>query len=123
MQNFEAKSWNVRTTDFKQSEFAPGSVGCTTKGLTIAGLKKLAMFWLLAVFCIFIPVLHFFLVPLFLIVGVVAMVTQMKNTHHLEHGTFTCPNCHEPMAVKDFYFSNGKRFRCKSCSQQLVLEC
>jgi ribosomal protein S27AE len=114
-------SWKVRTTDFIESSLYGGSHQSSKKEMLLLSLKKLAGYWLLAVFCIFVPILHFFLVPFFLISGVFAFYSQMKNTHSLATGFYQCPSCSEKVELKNFSFHADKRFSCERCGIHLVL--
>lgn len=122
MKTASSEKWIIRTTDYRQSEFPKKGLPISRKELTFSSLKKLGSFWVLAVISVVIPVLHFVLVPLFLVMGVVAFFRQMKNTHFLKDGEFICPSCSRKSAIKNFYFENGKRFQCKTCHNQLVVE-
>jgi hypothetical protein len=53
----------------------------------------LAMWWGAAVASVFIPVAHFFLVPGFLIFGLVMFVRRLKTTDLVVAAHGTCPDC------------------------------
>lgn len=63
--------------------------------------KKLAIFWTLAIFFVLIPVLHFVLVPSFLILGVVMFTRQMAQTSIIVEAQAQCPNCKHELILKN----------------------
>ncbi len=65
------------------------------KDRTQRALRKLALFWLVALICVAIPIAHFFLVPGFFAAGIaVAVLTFKQDEATVElHGE--CPHCHE----------------------------
>jgi hypothetical protein len=81
---------------------------------------RLGFFWLLAIFCIFIPVLHFFLVPGLLLVGLIQFFQQVKNPNWIAKGLVLCPSCQSEISFKNYLWRNGLRIRCSSCSLQLT---
>ncbi len=59
----------------------------------IRGLKFLGIFWGSAILAVFIPMLHFILVPLLFLVGIIiaAFVSQTKSV--VLGGESVCPKC------------------------------
>jgi hypothetical protein len=53
----------------------------------------LATWWAVAIGCVFIPVAHFFLVPGFLIFGMVTFVQRLKTAAVVVAARGTCPDC------------------------------
>ncbi|MGZ3690219.1 MAG: hypothetical protein ACXVAX_01875 [Pseudobdellovibrio sp.] len=113
--------WMLRTNDFKKEILNLEIVPCTKNELVILSFKKLALFWGLAICSVFIPVLHFVLVPSFLIVGVVAFMKQYKNTHLIKGGIYICPECKRDFEMKPIYFMEGKKIDCSLCGTQLSI--
>jgi hypothetical protein len=62
--------------------------------------KKLALFWLIAIFCVFIPALHFFLVPLFLGLGIYFFLKTFKVNSRIVKGDTTCPACGKSISIE-----------------------
>ena len=114
--------WTLRTNDLKRELLVADILVCQKKYKINLGLKKLALFWGLAIVSIFIPVLHFVLVPAFLITGVVSFFNQFKHTHLINKGEYVCPSCKRDFQIKNIYFSDGHRLNCELCQTQLVIE-
>jgi hypothetical protein len=49
--------------------------------------------WGVAVVCVFIPVAHFFLVPGFLVVGLVTLVRRLRTSDVVVAAHGSCPDC------------------------------
>lgn len=56
-------------------------------------LKILGLFWGLALLSVFLPVIHFFLVPAFILSGLAAAVRARKHRQEIVQGSVSCPNC------------------------------
>lgn len=114
-------TWFIRTNDLKWSEITDPVLECSKKTNTTLGLKKLGMYWLFAAVSIFIPMLHFILVPGFFLIGVYLFIIQLKNTHVIPAGFYSCPKCSEKKELKNFYFKDEQRLCCSNCGEQLSL--
>jgi hypothetical protein len=69
------------------------------KGRTKRALKTLGIFWGLAIAAVFLPLVHFVLVPLLVLTGpFVAAFVYTRETMIIS-GTGTCPNCQKPFAI------------------------
>lgn len=84
--------------------------------------KALGIWWLLAIVGVFIPVLHFVIVPLFLVLGVYFALKQSRVRFEIEGGHFICPACGVQNA-----FEKGRAFfpreeRCVSCFVTVQIE-
>ena len=77
--------------------------------------KTLAIFWGLAVLTAFIPILHFVLVPLFLLLGLIFSVSVWMETSLLESGRCTCANCGKDFDLDRSAESWPKSHRCPLC--------
>lgn len=115
-------SWILRANDFKQSHLAVEVFSCEKKEMFLLSLKKLVLYWGLAAVSILVPLLHFILVPSFLLIGVYVFLSQYKNTYFLKKGTYTCPSCNHPSSLENIYFFAGKKVSCDLCMAQLVIE-
>lgn len=115
-------TWILRNNSFKQSPLDAEIIACTKKDVIILSIKKLGLFWGLAIISILIPILHFVLVPAFLLAGVYAFSSQFKNTHHLTKGGGTCPGCNKFFSIKNINFFEGKKISCELCMEQLAIE-
>lgn len=63
-------------------------------------LKTLGLFWGLAAVSVFIIILHWVLVPAFLIAGPVMATRKRKVTSEIENLSGVCPACREEIAPK-----------------------
>lgn len=61
--------------------------------------KLLALCWGLAVIAVFIPIAHFFLVPLFLIAGPVMAYLKYRVTELAEKAEGVCPECQASVSI------------------------
>ncbi len=84
--------------------------------------KVLAVAWLLALITAFIPIAHFFLVPLFLIAGPVMAFMKYKAETVLEKALGTCPECSKAIdIILDPADKLPKRTYCPDCNKPLQL--
>ncbi len=81
--------------------------------------KIFGIFFAVALFTIFVPILHFILPPLFLIVGIVFFWTTWLETGEVLEGEFTCPNCKHKMILPREAEEWPKVQRCGACSFML----
>lgn len=85
-------------------------------------LKSFVLFLMAAVASIFIPVLHFFLVPLFLIISVIYSFIQYHQTSCVDLTGFSCPNCKAALTEKKAYFKEDNlKTYCYNCRSTLYL--
>lgn len=115
-------AWKLKTNDFKESLVTGNVVACEKKDTIFLSLKKLGLFWILAAFSVFIPLMHFILVPAFLGLGIFAFLSQYKNKFYLEKANCQCPQCMQSFALNKFYFFDGKKLGCTHCMAQLNIE-
>lgn len=78
-------------------------------------VKKLLMFWGIAVVCVFIPALHFVLVPLFLVLGVYFFIKTIKLTARVTEGETSCPVCQKTIKIEPTLLSWPLTEICQSC--------
>ncbi len=79
------------------------------------GLKFLGLFWLVGALCVLVPVMHFFLVPLAAIAGVVVFVMKFSQTEVRETGSVACPNCGTLVVLKGSSFNWPIIETCSNC--------
>jgi hypothetical protein len=84
------------------------------------GLKKGGMFWGAAVLSVFVPVAHFVLVPLFLLLGVLSLYKQLQFPQVIKSGEFKCPNCSEKIPLESLSFHWPIRKDCPKCTVMLL---
>ena len=99
------------------------SVARLTPGQRLTrGFRGAGTFWAIAGACIFIPGLHFVLVPGFLLIGVVTGVMRVGDAETVVRVHGVCPRC---KFEQDF--TAGKRFAptwrldCRACHNHLEL--
>ena len=63
-------------------------------------LKIGAIFWGIGIFCILIPVLHFVLVPAFMLLGPVVGYVIYQTEGMVLGGVGICPNCSEKLPIE-----------------------
>lgn len=85
--------------------------------------KAFVVLFMLAVFSILIPILHFILVPLFLILSFVVSYRRMYQRGYIELKRFNCPRCKAAMGDEAMYINSEKSVRiyCYTCRSDLRL--
>jgi hypothetical protein len=85
-------------------------------------LKAGGLFWAIAAGCVFLPGLHFVLVPSFLVIGVAAGFRHRRDERIVSHVRGACPRC-----GLDQSFASGNRLTppwpldCPACHTNLAL--
>jgi hypothetical protein len=59
----------------------------------LRALKAGGLFWVVAAGCVFLPGLHFVLVPSFLVIGVVAGIKHLRDEEIVSRVRGACPRC------------------------------
>lgn len=92
-----------------------------TKYRLLISFKKFIFFFLLALGTLFIPVLHFILVPLFLCVSVFMAVQTYKVKYklYIENSTI-CLDCNVQL-FKFYLLTDELKFKCASCGTQYLI--
>lgn len=86
-------------------------------------LKAAGLFLGLAFVAVFIPGLHFFLVPLFLILAGYFGYTKFKESRRISLAGEMCPACGKPLKESIIYFRDEMtRIHCFNCRSQLTLQ-
>jgi hypothetical protein len=78
--------------------------------------------FLVACLTVFIPILHFILPPLFLIIGGVLAFGEYAGTGEMLRGQITCPNCKKVMDLPHETEEWPRHQRCTACSFSLTVE-
>lgn len=82
--------------------------------------KKFIFFFLLALVSVLVPVLHFVLVPVFLILAFVMGYQGFKMSDRIHTKDCLCAHCNQQL--KDSYLVGADlRFRCDSCGSQFIV--
>lgn len=88
---------------------------------TTTAFKKFFLFLGIAIASIFIPVAHFVLVPLFLILSVFFALKEFNIKQNLIiKGAYQCLGCQNVLTIPK-KLDNNRRVNCKSCHQQYKL--
>lgn len=84
-------------------------------------IKKFFLFFFIALAAIFIPVAHFILVPLFLILSVFFSWKEFSIKQNLMiDNVYQCLNCKKDLVIPK-KLNDNLRVNCKSCHQQYKL--
>jgi hypothetical protein len=86
------------------------------------GGKTLGVCWLVAFVCIFVPILHFILVPLFFLLGLFLGGSVWMSKSEILEGEITCPNCKKVNQLPKDAESWPMQRRCEGCSFSLTIE-
>ena len=79
--------------------------------------KKLMLFWMAAIFCIVIPALHFILVPLFFILGIISFSKTIKLNGKVIKGQAECPYCKQSIQIHPALLAWPLKEICQSCGR------
>lgn len=63
-------------------------------------LRQLGLYWGIGLFCVLFPLLHFILVPFFLILGIVLSARAGLAKKVVIEGSVSCPECKKPFPIK-----------------------
>ncbi|MDG0817374.1 hypothetical protein [Bdellovibrio svalbardensis] len=85
-------------------------------------LRKLALFWGLAILSILIPVFHFVLVPLFFALGFFFAHRGYKSEGQVLSGSTTCPHCHTEVVVRKAELNWPITEICQGCARVVRIE-
>ena len=83
--------------------------------------KMFGIFFLIAFFTIFIPILHFILPPIMLVLGLVFATTTYLETAMVLEGQIACPNCRHVTVFAPEAEEWPKVQRCGGCSYMLTV--
>ena len=87
-------------------------------------LKGASLYFLIALCTIIVPVLHFILVPLFLIISIVIGISRLRKTKSIDLTNTKCPTCSSDLNIRLLYFhEEGLVFGCDQCQSQFKLLC
>ncbi len=85
-------------------------------------LKKFAIFFLIALGSILIPVFHFVLVPLFLILAIVFGIKAYSTRYFLKiQDSCRCIQCQQLMKT-EFFLDDNLRLSCDNCFAKYLVE-
>ncbi len=95
----------------------------TDKEQTIRAIKTLLKFWGIAACCVLIPVAHFFLVPLFFIMGIVKAFKLKNKAEEGLDAQGKCPACQQDILLNlDNNAELPQWLNCPQCDAALALQ-
>lgn len=103
------------------------SVQISSNERTKRAAKTGGTFLALATGSVFIPGLHFVLVPGFFIASIVYGLKTYKQEYYQDMSQVSCPNCQKKLDTKSIYYSDKefedsyKLLFCNSCNTQIKL--
>lgn len=122
VQRGEKHQMRVRSLDGKESE---GSVWIRSLNFNerlVFGLKKLSIGIVLAIVFLPFPGVHFVMVPLSLVLGLVLFIYSWSNALRIDHGLASCPRCQSELKFKNLTYKQEFKDRCSSCLHELRFE-
>jgi len=78
--------------------------------------------WAIALAFLPVPIVHFILVPAFLITGPVVAWKRFSKTVVVERGTLQCIRCRAPVPIEEPHFGWPVGLFCKACGVTLRLQ-
>lgn len=89
---------------------------------TQAALKKLALFWGIALVSVLIPFFHFVTVPLFSALGLFFAYRTYKSQGRVKEGLTRCPHCQTEVIVKPAEIQWPLTEICQNCARVVRIE-
>ncbi len=96
----------------------------STKDRLKRSLKTFFIFFGAAIFSVLIPVLHFFLVPLFLILSVFLSYRKFNEIISINLLNLKCPGCETKLSSSETTLKKNDaviRLSCESCRKRLTI--
>lgn len=118
---FERKTLVCKVDDLETEGWVERRDLSNHERLARAG-KIFGIFFGVALLTVFIPILHFILPPLFLIVGSVLAFGEYTGKGEMLNGEITCPNCKKVMTLPKETEEWPRTQRCEGCSFTLKIE-
>ncbi len=63
-------------------------------------LRQMGLYWGIGLFCVLFPLLHFILVPFFLLLGIFLSARAGLAREKIIEGSLKCPECKKPFDLK-----------------------
>lgn len=92
------------------------------KDRNLVALKRLATFWGIALPCVLIPMLHFVLVPAFVLTDIIAAIRGWFVSTWIEGGQATCPHCGSVLDFPRKPYQAMFREKCSVCLHGLSIQ-
>lgn len=107
--------------DSKFTEFSAHYRIFATRDKLIHASKSFFIYFLIAIVCVFIPFLHFFLTPGFFIFAVYKFIQAFKILGVFAEINFSCPSCRKEFKAKNIFFQFPQKLFCKECGTNFRL--
>ena len=120
-EGFERLQVTCRVDDLETTGFVERRDLSTHERLMRA-LRILAILWLVAGITVFVPILHFVLVPGFFLLGILFSVTTWMGKGEIAKGAITCPNCKKAMEIGKEAEGWPRVQRCTGCAFTLTVK-
>ena len=91
------------------------------KERTMRALKTLGGCWGLAIFCIFLPIIHFIMVPLLILAGPIVAGWIYNQEQVILGGKGECPNCHKEIEIVRTAVKWPISDLCNHCNSELKI--
>lgn len=78
-------------------------------------VKKLGLYWGLALLTFFIPVYNVFFVPFFFLIGVYVALKVERAQYEVFHGKITCPHCQDTIKLRNAVLTEDYQVTCPHC--------
>ncbi|KYG64763.1 hypothetical protein AZI86_11190 [Bdellovibrio bacteriovorus] len=85
-------------------------------------LKKLALFWGIAIVSVALPVVHFVTVPLFFCLGIFFAYRTYKSEGRVIEGLTRCPHCENEVPIKPAELQWPLTEICQNCARVVRIE-
>lgn len=105
------------TANTDHIEYGLANVQVYSSGVVLLNvIKKLLLFWGLALFSVFLPVVHFVLVPLFFILGIFFAAKARQIRQEIVSGEIRCPRCLKDVKIEKAQFRDAHKEICQHCA-------
>lgn len=81
----------------------------------LRGLQRGGIAWALAFACIFLPLVHFVLVPGFILAGPLVLFFYVNTPALIESGSGSCPDCGEVLEIAKTQAKFPLKDQCEHC--------
>ena len=116
IQRFVLKGTNVADTPLELNIDEPGLAKRVTKSLGL-----LILLVIITAVTALIPILHFIIVPLMLILTFIIVAASLRKSKIIESGAGTCPYCNAPFRVCTRRLKVPFGDVCESCHRRVVV--
>lgn len=112
----------ANVSDERRSEGYVSVVYFNPAGRMKEAVKKLALFWGIAIVSVALPVVHFVTVPLFFILGIFFASRTYKSEGRVIEGLTRCPHCEHEVPIKPAELQWPLTEICQNCARVVRIE-